>query len=173
MQVTSQTNASNNGGMLDKADGCINFVRNGCIWLVINLFFAAFIGWAGFHAYSSYLLVTNGERATGTVVRLEESSSSEGGTVYSPVIEFSANGQTYSFESGNASDPPTNRVGDQVPVLYDPEAPEQARIESFYELWLFPAILIPVMGIAIVIVNIVFLVMAMRGQLTKDHEGDS
>src|SRR5688572_16224089 len=113
MQVNPQSNQPGTidkaVGVLDKADGCINVVRNGCIWLFINLFFAAFLAWGGFHAYSSWLLVQNGSSTTGTVIRLEESSSNEGGSVYSPVIEFTASDdQTYTFESGNASDPPSH-----------------------------------------------------------------
>jgi hypothetical protein len=173
MQVNSQSNQSNQPGLLDKADGCINVVRNGCFWLLMNLFFAAFLAWGGFHAYSSWLLVENGQRTTGTVIRLEESEASEGGSVYSPVIEFTAsNDQTYTFESGNASDPPDHSVGDEVSILYDPAAPDQARIESFFELWLFPAIMIPVMLLAILITNIAFIILAIRGRMTEDHIGD-
>ncbi len=173
MQVSPQSNTPDAVdkaiGALGKAEGCINVVRNGCIWVVANLFFLAFAAWGGFHAYSSWQLVNEGESTTGTVVQMEESRSDEGGTVYSPVIEFMAHGQTYSFESGNASDPPEYEVGDEVRVLYDPETPEGARIESFAELWLMPIILIPAMLLGMLVVNGVFGWMAIKGRLTEDH----
>lgn len=175
VQVSPQSNAPDAVdkalNVVDKVGGCINLVRNGCIWLVANLFFLAFAAWGGFHAYSSWQLVNEGGSAIGTVVRLEESESNEGGTVYSPVVEFTANGQTHSFESGNASDPPDYEVGDEVKVLYDPAAPNEARIESFAELWLMPILLIPAMLLGMLIVNGVFGWLAIRGRLhTEDIE---
>jgi hypothetical protein len=85
---------------------------------------------------------------------LEESDSSEGGCcVYSPVIEFAANGQTYSFEGANASNPPAYDVGEEVSVLYDPANPDTAQINKWTERWLFPMIIIPVMLIAALVLN--------------------
>jgi hypothetical protein len=78
---------------------------------LLNLFFAGFCLWGVYAAYTGWQLQTRGERTTGTVIRMEESSTSEGGCcVYSPVIEFDVNGQAYSFEGGNASYPPEYEV---------------------------------------------------------------
>ena len=113
-------------------------------------------------AYTGWQLQTTGESTTGVVIRMEESSSAESGCcVYSPVIVFNANGQTYSFEGDNASDPPACRVGEDLPVLYDPARPETAQINKWTERWLFPIIIIPAMIFAALLVNF-FMIRAWR-----------
>jgi hypothetical protein len=93
---------------------------------------------------------------------MEESNSSEGGCcVYSPVVEFTVNGQTYSFDGGNASDPPAYRVGEVVSVIYDPSDPSTAQINKWTERWLFPIIIIPAMIFTAAILNF-FMIRAWR-----------
>jgi len=139
-----------------------NRVYIGCITILANLFFAVFCLWGAYAAYTGWQLQTKGEMTTGVVVRMEESSSAESGCcVYSPVVEFTANGQTYSFEGGNASDPPAYKVGEEVPVLYNPARPETAQINKWTERWLFPIIIIPAMILAALILNF-FMIRAWR-----------
>jgi hypothetical protein len=139
---------------VEKAGTVANRVQIGCITILANLFFAGFCLWGAYAGYVSWQLEQGGERTTGNVVRLDESDSGEGGCcVYSPVIEFVAGGQTFTFESGNASDPPAYDVGEKVRVLYDPANPETAQIDSFFERWLFPIIIIPAMILAASIIN--------------------
>ena len=134
---------------VEKAGTVANRVQIGCITILANLFFAGFCLWGAYAGYVSWQLEQSGERTTGNVVRLDESDSGEGGCcVYSPVIEFVAGGQTFTFESGNASDPPAYDVGEEVRVLYDPANPETAQIDSFFERWVFPIIIIPAMILA-------------------------
>ena len=138
----------------EKAAGAVNRLQIGC-WIVFaNLFFAAFCLWGAYAAYTSWRLDQEGETTTGRVVRLEESDSSEGGCcVYSPVIEFEANGQTYSFEGDTASYPPAYEVGEEVNVIYHPNDPDTAQINKWTERWLFPLIIIPAMILTALIVN--------------------
>lgn len=150
---------------VEKVGAAANHVQVGCITILANLFFAGFCLWGVYAGYISWKLEQQGERTTGNVVRLEESNSSEGGCcVYSPVIEFVAGGQTYSFESGNASDPPAYDVGEEVPVLYDPSNPETAQINSFFERWVFPIIIIPAMILAALILNFFMIRSWRRGE---------
>ena len=137
-----------------KAAGAVNRLQLGC-WIVFaNLFFAAFCLWGAYAAYTSWRLDKEGETTTGRVVRLEESSDSDGGCcVYSPVIEFKVNGQTYSFESGNASYPPAYDVGEEVKVIYHPNDPNTAQINKWTERWLLPIIIIPAMIFTALLVN--------------------
>ena len=59
--------------------------------------------------------------ATGTILELRESSGSEGGTVYSAVVEFRiADGRTIRWEESMASNPPAGRPGEQLAMKYDP-----------------------------------------------------
>jgi hypothetical protein len=139
---------------VEKVAGVANRAYIGCAIILANLFFAGFCLWGSYMAYVSWQLEQNGETTTGRVVRLEESSSSESGCcVYSPVIEFDMNGQTYSFEGDTASDPPAYEVGEQVSILYDPADPDTAQINKWSERWLVPLILIPAMILAALIVN--------------------
>ena len=139
---------------VEKVAGVANRAYIGCAIVLANLFFAGFCLWGAYAAYISWQLEQNGETTHGTVVRLEESDSSEGGCcVYSPVIEFDRNGQTYSFEGDNASYPPAYEVGEEVSVLYDPADPDTAQINKWSERWLFPLIIIPAMIITALILN--------------------
>jgi hypothetical protein len=82
--------------------------------------------------------------------------------VYAPVFEFqSADGKVHRVE-GDASNPPRHQVGDEVSLLYDPAAPEGARLESFSGLWLFAA-LFGIGGGVVLAVALVILWMARSG----------
>jgi hypothetical protein len=138
----------------EKTVGAVNRLWIGCITIFMNLFLAGFCLWGVYATYIGWQLQTRGETTAGTVVRLEESNSSEGGCcVYSPVVEFDVNGQTYSFEGANASYPPDYEAGEVIDVRYDPLDPYTAQIDSFYERWTFPIIIIPAMTITALILN--------------------
>jgi hypothetical protein len=153
---------SNLDKALDTVGTGVNRLQTGC-WIIFgNLFLAAFCLWGMYAAYTSWTLQNEGITTTGTVVRLEESDSSEGGCcVYSPVVEFSVNGLIYSFESDNASDPPAYQVGEVVNVIYDPSDPSTAQIDKWSERWLFPIIIIPAMIFTALILNF-FMIRAWR-----------
>ena len=139
---------------VEKVAGAANRVYIGCAMLLANLFFAGFCLWGAYVGYVSWQLEQNGETTSGTVVQMEESSSSEGGCcVYSPVIEFVAGGQTFSFEGDTASNPPAYKVGEEVSILYDPADPNTVQINKWSERWLFPLIIIPAMILAALLVN--------------------
>lgn len=134
------------GKAIDVVGRGANRLYIGCITIFANLFFCAFCLWGAYAANVSWRLQTAGEITTGTVARLEESETSEGYCcVYSPVVEFEANGQTYSFENNNADNTSDYQIGEEVSVLYDPANPTTAQINTFYDRWLFPIIIIPVM----------------------------
>ena len=139
---------------VEKAGGVANRLQIGCWTIFFNLFFAGFCLWGAYAGYVSWKLDSEGEKTTGKVIRLEESNDSESGCcVYSPVIEFEANGQTFTFEGDNASDPPAYDVGEEVNVIYDPKDPDTAQINKWTERWLFPIIIIPVMILAALVMN--------------------
>jgi len=139
---------------VEKVGGVANRLQIGCWTIFFNLFFAGFCLWGVYAGYISWKLDNEGVTTTGIVVSLDESDDSEGGCcVYSPVIEFEAGGQTYSFDGGNASYPPAYEVGEQVEVIFDPAAPDTAQINKWTERWLFPIIIVPVMILAALILN--------------------
>ncbi len=58
----------------------------------------------------------------------------------SPVVDYEVNGQRFSFQSAMSSSPPAYFVGEKVSVLYRPNNPASAQINSFTERWLFPIV---------------------------------
>ena len=154
---------------VEKVAGVANRVYTGCVTILANLFFAGFCLWGVYAGYVSWTLEQNGETVTGSVVRLEESDSSDGGCcVYSPVIEFNLNGQTYSFEGDNASYPPAYEVGESVSVLYDPAEPHTAQINKWSERWLFPILIVPAMTLGALIVNFFMIRALWRNETVLD-----
>jgi hypothetical protein len=132
MQIENQVNAGKSPHKL------------GCAFVLLPISAIILLGVSIWYAYSSYMFYSNGIEVQGTVVRLESSSSSEGGTTYSPVFRYTINDQQYEYEGVNSSYPPANKVGDIETLLVDPTNPGKARQNSFWELWLLPVILCPV-----------------------------
>lgn len=115
----------------------------GCAFVLLPIGAIILLGVSIWYTYTSYIFSSTGIEVQGTVVRLEESSSAEGGSTYSPVFSYTYENQQYEYESVNSSNPPTNRVGDVKTLLVDPANPSKARQNSFWELWLLPCILCP------------------------------
>ena len=150
---------------LDAVGTGVNRLQIGCLTIFFNLFFAGFCLWGAYAAYTSWQLQTNGVITPGTVVRLNEQSDGEGGCcTYVPVIDFKVNDQIYTFEGDNASDPPAYDVGEQVNVRYDPTNPNKAQIDSFFERWIFPIIIIPAMILAAAVMNFFMIRSWRRGE---------
>ncbi len=79
--------------------------------------------------------------STGSIVDLRISDSGDGPNHY-PVVEFKTNrGETIRFEGLSTSPPPLK--GTLVPVLYSPNDPKNARINTFVDRWLFPSLFTP------------------------------
>lgn len=150
----------------------MTLLRNLGFLLLANLLVAAMAAGTVWLGWRGYQLSTHGESAIGHVVEMEESTDGEGSCcVYSPVIEFNANGRPVRFEGSNASDPPAYRVGQEVEVLYLPEDPSRAAINSFYELWMVSAILAPVTLVLFIVLNWLAIARMRSGQpIMDDHE---
>jgi hypothetical protein len=83
-------------------------------------------------------------RAEGTVVRLNWKTSRDNkghssSSAY-PVVRFQAEGREVQFEGSVGASPPHYDVGEKVTVLYAPGHPDDARIESTFEQFIFPGI---------------------------------
>lgn len=88
---------------------------------------------AGYLFHDTRQLVAAAETAPGTVVAFERRSSKGGSSDY-PVIEFAtAAGEVRRFTTSGAGD---YAMGEAVEVLYAADAPANARVNSFMELWL-------------------------------------
>jgi hypothetical protein len=71
------------------------------------------------------------QRAFAQVIEMTERRSSEGSIFYYPVVAFDLpDGRGQRVQLGEGSWPPAHRVGDLVTVLYQPQNPLDARIDS-------------------------------------------
>lgn len=89
-------------------------------------------------AVQSVRFLRSAQPAVGTVVALREVGGGVDST-WAPVVEFTNHrGTAITFDVGLSSDPPAQRVGDRLPVLYVAEHPETARMDHPAEFWLAP-----------------------------------
>lgn len=71
----------------------------------------------------------------GTVIDLV-SSRSNNGTTYAPVVVFyTQDAKEIVFTSSSGSNPASFDINERVEVLYQPETPNDAKINSFFSLW--------------------------------------
>lgn len=87
-------------------------------------------------AVNTRSFVVTSVKAPGTVTSFIRSSK-----VHYPVVKFTpSSGDPITFESNSGSNPPAFKQGQQVEVLYNPQQPSSAMINSWGELWLLPII---------------------------------
>lgn len=88
---------------------------------------------AGYVYWREQTFLTSAETVTGTVVNLDMSSSSEGGTTFCPIIEFTTKaGEDVRYFGNVCSNPPDYEIGDQVEVYYDPQDIGHVQMKSFW-----------------------------------------
>jgi len=111
--------------------------------LICGIFLALGITFSGLTIYfvrDTQSFVERGVAVRGEVVDLawERSiSGSSGSGVYHPIVKYTTTaGEQRTFRSMNGSSPPRYRVGEAVDVLYDRTNAADARIASFWSLWL-------------------------------------
>jgi hypothetical protein len=108
-------------------------------WIIGALFLAVGLGMltGGFFVWRAHAtFAAHALHAEGIVVDQATSAGSKGGTLYSPVVEFStSDGRQIRVTGSVSSSSPSYARGDHVAVLYDPANPEQARLDSFTEAW--------------------------------------
>ncbi|MBF2007665.1 MAG: DUF3592 domain-containing protein [Chlorogloeopsis fritschii C42_A2020_084] len=124
----------------------------GGIFAVIGIIFGV-----NTHSFVGTALSTQG-----TVIDLELRSSTDSkgrsSSVYYPVVKFApSSGEQTIFKSNTGSNPPAFTKGQQVEVLYNPQKPNSAMINSWLELWFLPAMFTG-MGLIFVLIGGVTLV---------------
>lgn len=95
--------------------------------------------------YFSYDFTQHAKATTGTVLEVHvsysSSSSSSGSSnspTYKPIIAYiDANGAKYTGQTFLSSSSYNYPIGSKVGILYDPRAPQNIRIDSWFALWGF------------------------------------
>lgn len=133
------------------------FVVGGLILLTISLFLVC-----QQQAFLSQSVIT-----TGTITELKEYRSQKNSLTYCAVGQFkAADGEKYKFESDFCSYPPSFEVGDTVSVLYHPDRPQEAQINSFWSLW-FVSIFLFAMGFLFGSIGILLISIALKLALKR------
>lgn len=109
--------------------------------IIFGIVGVALLGTAGWLATQTINFTASAARTDGVVLRLDRrySTDSDGnsGYLYYPVVQFtSSSGRAVEFRGSAGTRPPMYRKGERVAVLYDPETPDDARIDSLSDLWL-------------------------------------
>lgn len=113
--------------------------------LFIGIFLLVGLGLLGGSAYLTYdtrRALSVGVRADGEVTDLYENRDSDGDITYRPRVRFrTREGDSVEFTSSVGSHPAAFGVGETVAVIYNPASPDDARIDSFFQLWFAPLLL--------------------------------
>lgn len=113
---------------------------------LLLLSFGMFVG--------NILFTLRAERTTGIVVDYETRRGSKGGATQAEVVEFQGpDGKTVRFVEKTSRSRFIMNTGHEVNVLYDPDNPEKARINSFWTLYISPIILL-IVGLSLMIFNV-------------------
>lgn len=103
------------------------------------------LGVSGWLTVGSLDFKANAAQAEGTVVRLQSEysrdSEGRGRYMYYPIVQFGTEaGEDIEFRGSVGSSSPSYRRGERVTVLYFPQAPQDAKIDSIGGLWVGPLI---------------------------------
>lgn len=150
--------------VFDTNVGCRNRLWSACVFLLFTLVWMIMVDAAYDYGRDSWWLKRDGSSVSGVVVALEKSADTDGGVTYAPVIKYEVDGRTHTFTSSNSSDPPSYEVGERVELLYDAADPSEARIDSWWELWLMPVMLGGAAVIMAVVINVTLVVSFLRAR---------
>ncbi|HLP90335.1 MAG TPA: DUF3592 domain-containing protein [Nostocaceae cyanobacterium] len=74
-------------------------------------------------------------------VRRSSTKNSKTYYTYYPLIKFTTKeGEPTKFESSSGSNPPAYTKGQQIDILYNPQDPQSAMINSWWDIWGFSII---------------------------------
>jgi hypothetical protein len=83
--------------------------------------------------YNEQKFLETAEVVNGTVTDYNLSSSTDGGSSYCPVIEFTTKkGEPVKYYANVCSSPPSYDIGEQVEVLYDPADIRNVQMNGFW-----------------------------------------
>lgn len=109
--------------------------------IVTVLGFLALVGAVG-TAIHTWHFTRAAQRTSGTVIEMQAQTDKENHTSYAPTFRFLDASQTqYTVSSLLYQSPPAFRVGDSVAVLYLPTDPQNARIDTYLQVWGLPSLL--------------------------------
>jgi Protein of unknown function (DUF3592) len=107
------------------------FLPIGLVFLAVALYFFK----------ADQTLAESGARAEGTVIEVVRARDTGGKIMYRPLVEFrTPGGERQEFASDVSASTPGYGRGERVQVLFDPDNPADAKIDSFMERFFIPLI---------------------------------
>ena len=87
-----------------------------------------------FGVYLNFFYSRGFVKTTATIVEVRDSYGSEGDRTYYPTVEYIVDGKTYTGELNQGSS--SYRVGKRIPVLYDPNDPDEVHATGGFEIYI-------------------------------------
>ena len=85
---------------------------------------------AGFFIREKMVFIRHSEKATGIVFKIEKEEGGDG-PVYRPYFSFKSKLDTeHTYRHTLASDPISWRTGDEATIIYNPEYPNKAHLDT-------------------------------------------
>lgn len=124
-----------------KVGAIIKIAKVIAIFLFLAAAFELVLG--GVFYWRTANFIKSAQQTSGLIVELEKrESNDESGATYYPIYTFTDNsGVEHRITARNGTYPPAFEVGEKVTILYPPNDPKDAEINSFWSLWLWPIIL--------------------------------
>ncbi|HEV3062334.1 MAG TPA: DUF3592 domain-containing protein [Vicinamibacterales bacterium] len=110
------------------------------------------------------LFLYSAATADGAVIAMRETPQSAGKTRKSffPIFQFkAASGRSYTVTSNIAERPTSWQLGGAIRVLYQPDRPENAHIDTFAQLWMLQVV-VGVVGAAFSTMPVLILIRRFR-----------
>ncbi|OAT47261.1 hypothetical protein M997_1790 [Proteus hauseri ATCC 700826] len=132
------------------------------LFYIFSLIGAGIIIIALFVIKSELYLITNGIETTGVVIDISIDRSSNNKETYFPIIQFNTekNVET-TFRSTTGSSGYRNSIGNEVPIIYLPNNPQKASINSFFSLY-GPGLILTIFGLIFTSIGLIPLVIIRR-----------
>jgi hypothetical protein len=111
--------------------------------------------------YHTQKFVKSASRTQGIVVKLDE----QGREAYPVVMFHDSNGQGHEIESSAGQNPPAYRIGEAVTVLYQPDKPENAKLNTFFDIWGWATMLVG-FGIIVFVGGFVMLLVGVKMEVS-------
>ncbi|HTL51090.1 MAG TPA: DUF3592 domain-containing protein [Planctomycetota bacterium] len=122
------------------------------VWLVGAGLILAGLLWG----WQTQAFLNRATAARGIITQVIAYEGKKHRTYYKPVIAFTdARGIARGFTAQNGTTAPRYAVGEEVSLYYDPQDPEEARLDEWYPLWGAPTGL-GFIGIVILMIGVIF-----------------
>ena len=114
-------------------------------------------------------LLSNSRKTFGRIIDIEEEKRRNGGYMYSPVIKYkSVTGDEYIYDSNTKTGYTSYKIGQEIELIYDKNNPQNARVNSFLDIW-FLTIIMGVGGWASTIGGTILLFFTLKKRRLEEY----